>query len=82
MRNFTLLKTHTAETLLQEIEQIQKRITERACEVFRNRGAALGTALNDWVGQAFIAHPRSGTARRTSQIRRAVNRTGIVGGVN
>ena len=49
MRTFTLLKTRTAETLLQEIEQIQKRITERAYDLFRNRGAALGTALNDWV---------------------------------
>ena len=49
MRKFTVLKTRKAETLLHDIEQIQKRITERAYDVFRNRGAALGAALNDWL---------------------------------
>ena len=49
MRKVTLLKTRKAETLLHEIEQIQKRITERAYDLFRNRGAALGAALNDWL---------------------------------
>jgi HSP20 family molecular chaperone IbpA len=49
VRKFTLLKTRKAETLLDEIEQIQKRVTERAYELFRNRGAALGAALNDWL---------------------------------
>jgi Molecular chaperone (small heat shock protein) len=49
MRTFTLLKTRKAETLLDEIEQMQRRITERAYEMFRARGAALGAALNDWL---------------------------------
>jgi HSP20 family protein len=49
MRKFTLLKTRKAETLFDEIEQIQKRVSERAYELFRNRGAALGAALNDWL---------------------------------
>jgi HSP20 family protein len=49
MRKFTLLKTRKAETLLDEIEQIQKRVTERAYDLFRRRGAALGAALNDWL---------------------------------
>jgi HSP20 family protein len=49
MRKVILLKTRKAETLLDEIEQIQKRITERAYDVFRSRGAALGGALNDWL---------------------------------
>jgi HSP20 family protein len=49
VRKFTLLKTRKAETLLHEIEQIEKRITERAYDVFRSRGAALGAALNDWL---------------------------------
>lgn len=49
MRKFILLKTRKAETLLDDIEQIQKRITERAYDLFRNRGAALGAALNDWL---------------------------------
>jgi HSP20 family protein len=49
MRKFTLLKIRKAETLLHDIEQIQKRITERAYDLFRSRGAALGAALNDWL---------------------------------
>ncbi len=49
MRKFTLLKARKAETLFDEIEQIQKRVSERAYELFRNRGAALGAALNDWL---------------------------------
>ena len=49
MRKFTLLKTRKAETLRDEIEQIQKRVTERAYDLFRNRGVALGAALNDWL---------------------------------
>jgi HSP20 family protein len=49
MKRFTLLKTRKAETLLDDIEQIQKRVTERAYELFRNRGAALGGALGDWL---------------------------------
>ena len=55
MRKFTLLKTRKAETLLHDIEQIQKRITERAYDVFQSRGAALGAALNDWP--AFTGRP-------------------------
>ena len=42
MRKFTLLKTRKAETLLDEIEQIQKRVTERAYDLFRNRGPRSG----------------------------------------
>lgn len=49
MRKFTLLKTRKAETLLDEIAPIQKRITERAYDLFLSRGAALGAALNDWL---------------------------------
>lgn len=49
MKKFTPLKTRTTETFIDEIEQIQKRITARAHEIFRERGAALGAALNDWL---------------------------------
>jgi HSP20 family protein len=49
MRKVTRLKTCKAETLLHEIEQVQKRITERAYDLFQSRGAALGAALNDWL---------------------------------
>jgi HSP20 family protein len=49
MSRFKMLKTRKADTLLDEIERMQKRITERAYEMFRARGAALGAALDDWV---------------------------------
>ncbi len=46
---FTALKTRRAERLIDELDKIQKRITERAYEIFRNRGAAFGAALDDWL---------------------------------
>lgn len=49
MRKFTPLKSRKVETLLSEIEQVQKRISERAYDMFRNRGAAWGAALSDWL---------------------------------
>ena len=44
MRKFTLLKTRRAETLLEEIEQIQKHITERRTSCFGIAGRAGGRA--------------------------------------
>jgi HSP20 family protein len=49
MRRFTLLKSRKAETLLDEIDRIQKRIAERAYDLFRNRGSRFGGALEDWL---------------------------------
>ena len=49
MRRFKVLTTRKGETLLGEIDQMQKRITEQAYELFRSRGAAMGKALNDWL---------------------------------
>lgn len=49
MRKFTALKIRRAETFLHEIEQVQKRVTNRAYEIFHDRGAAWGAALNDWL---------------------------------
>lgn len=46
---FSRLKTRTTETVLDELERIQERISERAHEMFRNRGAMLGAALDDWL---------------------------------
>ena len=42
MRKFTLLKARKAETLLDEIEQIQKRVSERAYELFRESWSRVG----------------------------------------
>jgi hypothetical protein len=67
MREFTLLKTRKAEALLDEIEQIQKRVTERAYELFRNRGAALGAAVNDWLA-AERTVPQLGRRRPTGDL--------------
>ena len=46
---FTALKTRRAERLIDEVERLQKQITERAYEMFRKRGALLGAALDDWL---------------------------------
>lgn len=46
---FTALKTRRAERLVDEMERLQKQITERAYEMFRTRGAQLGAALEDWL---------------------------------
>ena len=46
---FTVLKTRRAERLVDEVERLQKQITERAYEMFRRRGALIGAALDDWV---------------------------------
>ena len=44
-----VLRTLKAKTLLDEFERIQRRIGERAHEIFRTRGRALGAALDDWL---------------------------------
>ena len=46
---FTALKTRRAERLVDEVERLQRQITERAYEMFRTRGALLGAALDDWL---------------------------------
>ena len=46
---FTALKTRKAERLVDELERLQKQITERAYEMFRKRGTLLGAALDDWL---------------------------------
>ena len=45
----TSLRTQKAESLLQELEKIQKHVSERAYELCHRRGAALGAALDDWL---------------------------------
>jgi HSP20 family protein len=49
MSRFKVLKTRKAETFIDELDRMQKRIMERAYEMFRARGAAVGAAVNDWL---------------------------------
>jgi hypothetical protein len=60
LMKFTALKTRKAEKLIDELDKIQRRITERAYEIFRNRGAALGAALDDWL---TAGRPLAGAVR-------------------
>ena len=46
---FTALKTRRTERLVDELERLQRQITERACEIFRKRGTLFGAALDDWL---------------------------------
>lgn len=43
------IRFRTVDSVLDEIEAMQRRIAGRAAEVFRERGGALGHALEDWV---------------------------------
>ncbi len=43
------LKLRRVETLREELDRVQHRITERAYEIFRTRGGRLGAALDDWL---------------------------------
>jgi HSP20 family molecular chaperone IbpA len=43
------LQTTPAKTLLDELQRTHKHIAERAYEIFRSRGAAIGAALDDWL---------------------------------
>ena len=45
----TKLVARKAETLLDDLERMQKRVTERAYEIFRDRGSALGAEIDDWL---------------------------------
>lgn len=46
---FTALKTTRAERLIDELDRIQKQVRERAYEIFKHRGEAIGAALDDWL---------------------------------
>jgi HSP20 family protein len=43
------LSLHRRESVLEELEAMQRRITERAFEIFNRRGALFGRALDDWL---------------------------------
>ena len=43
------IKVHKAGSVLERMEAVQRQITERAFELFNQRGRALGRALDDWL---------------------------------
>jgi HSP20 family protein len=43
------IRFRTVDTVLDEIEAMQRRIATRAQEIFRQRGGALGRAIEDWL---------------------------------
>jgi HSP20 family protein len=45
----TPLKTRRVETIVKELDEIQRRITQRAYEIFKDRGTRVGAALDDWL---------------------------------
>lgn len=45
----TPLKTRKAESLFDDLERMQRQITERAYQLFKGRGGPIGAALDDWL---------------------------------
>lgn len=43
------VKCRTVESVVDDVQRIQRRIATRAQEIFRARGAAIGHALDDWM---------------------------------
>lgn len=43
------IRFRTVDSVLDELEVMQRRIGARAAEIFRERGGALGHAVEDWV---------------------------------
>ena len=43
------IRTHTVESVLDDIERVQRRITERAQLIFRERRNRIGDAVQDWL---------------------------------
>ena len=46
---WTALRARKVRTVMDDLEAMQKRIGDRAFEIFRSRGAQLGAALDDWL---------------------------------
>ena len=43
------VKARIVDSLAAQVEAIQQRITSRAHEIWRDRGASIGRALDDWL---------------------------------
>lgn len=43
------VRFHAVESVFDDIQAVQKRIADRAQRVFRERGAAVGQAMDDWL---------------------------------
>lgn len=44
-----MIRHRTIDSVMEDLDDIQHRIATRAVEIFRQRGRALGTALDDWL---------------------------------
>lgn len=44
-----LLRARPVDSFIEDLEHMRARITSRAHEIFRRRGEALGSALEDWL---------------------------------
>ncbi len=60
---FTVLKTRRAERLIDELDKIQRRITERAYEIIRNRGtfqlATEKASGREWTRPRLVSELRA-----------------------
>jgi HSP20 family protein len=43
------IRYRTIDSVIQDLDDIQHRIATRAVEIFRQRGRAIGSALDDWL---------------------------------
>lgn len=43
------VKCRTVDTVLAEVERVQQHVAQRAQEIFRARGGAIGHAVEDWI---------------------------------
>jgi HSP20 family protein len=43
------IRFRTVDSVLDEIEALQQRVAERALRIFRERGGAVGHAIDDWL---------------------------------
>lgn len=43
------IKLHVVDTILEDVDEIRRRVSERAAEIFRERRGAIGQAVDDWL---------------------------------
>jgi len=43
------IKLHVVDTILEDVEEIRRRVSQRAVEIFRERRGAIGQAVDDWL---------------------------------
>ena len=67
---WTTLRTRKVGTVIDDLGAMQKRISERAFEIFRSRGAQLGAALDDWLAaeRQTVWKPAIEVSQRDNQL--------------